>query len=107
MVISTASQICSFEGQSKATTPESMAKMYSRLRQMFSDAGSSEGAARDWRRWKQSSPTPRTFYMRSATLVLHDFTLARGLDYYTGVIFEVKAAEGIIAEQHLRRRSLR
>ncbi|HPJ52996.1 MAG TPA: His/Gly/Thr/Pro-type tRNA ligase C-terminal domain-containing protein, partial [Flavobacteriales bacterium] len=28
--------------------------------------------------------------------VVHDLTLARGLDYYTGAIFEVKAAEGTL-----------
>ncbi|MBK7945458.1 MAG: ATP phosphoribosyltransferase regulatory subunit [Flavobacteriales bacterium] len=28
--------------------------------------------------------------------VFHDLTLARGLDYYTGAIFEVKAAEGTL-----------
>jgi histidyl-tRNA synthetase len=36
-----------------------------------------------------------------------DFTLARGLNYYTGIIFEAKAPATVKNGQHRRRRSLR
>jgi histidyl-tRNA synthetase len=35
-------------------------------------------------------------FKKADNTVFHDLTLARGLDYYTGAIFEVKAAEGTL-----------
>ncbi len=67
------------------------------LRNRFTEAGLSEGiVGLDAVHWIQNIVKKQTKPGLPLPQIYHSLTLARGLDYYTGTIFEVKAAEGTL-----------